>query len=461
MPSAAQSDASLRLPTHAEFVSQWFPRGANSATHLDIARSSRLATIVESTPSQFGVAKRTLELIRSYVGFDPSQVERVTSATITVGVPGTIIFFTLDESILLEDHFSSGQFPITPERHRFHNRQVYRLASAERTLGLYSAEGKHFVLGDWSAFKNTLLGNDGHLNELAKILDSVSAPIIICSNPRRASAHFSKDDPFGTVISLDFEDDNLAFQMQEEQPSPAMASTRLKQMEAEMPAAFAQAYGLETKKGVRYRSVADGRRVVFATHAPIAVASKLLSYLLGSPVTNDRQAQALASAEDAITLYKAADAAGVSTTALQSPESIIAALCVGLESKDGKRFALPFLTGVEQVRVAAQLQLESGQLVLSPELEVPSGPTLKEKAIRRLAQRIAVLTMSAAAADSPELKELKTPEEIVAAICSTGFNGGDGYASEIFKTGELTEDECERVSTYLEMHRGYLIYKPD
>ncbi|MFT5106474.1 MAG: hypothetical protein ACI9UA_002097 [Pseudoalteromonas tetraodonis] len=459
--SVVAQEAELRIPNHLEFISQWFPRAANSATHTKVARATRLATIVSNSPSQFRATKQTLALIREHVGIDPAQVEEYTSATITVGVPGTIVFFTLVEQLNLEDHFSTGKFPLTPEVHRFHNHRVYRLPAKGRPLGLYTAEGKHFVLGDWDAFKNTMRGNAGRLNELAKILAGHVAPLIICSNPRRAGKRFSKDDPFGTVISIDFEADKLAFLMREEHPTPAIASSRHAEIETAMPAAFIEAYGMETKKMVQYRSLADGRQVTFAVQSPIVVASRMLEYILGATEDTDARAEALATADQAIKKFEAARAAKASLGALQSPEAIVDALCVGIEA-GGVRFQLPFLTGVEQARVATQLRFGSGKLVLRPEAEdIVRGQSLEEREIRRQAQRIAALTMSAAAAESPGLRKLTTPEEIVAAICSTGFLGGGSYKTESFKVDRLSEEDRVRVAGYLARHHGYLVYKPE
>ena len=455
----AQSGGDSRIPSHIEFISQWFPKEANSAIHMDVERSTKLATRMDGSPTRFSVSLTSLDLIRNSVGFDSSQIEKFTRATITRGVPGTVLFFTLKERVPIEEHFATGQHPVAPKVDKFHSHKIYQLPLDGHTLGLYTAEGKHFILGDWEPFKTTLLGNDGDLNELAKILSHHSGAIIICSNPRRQARRAQRDAPFGTVISIDYDQDTLGLLMQEEHSTPDRASERHAVMEKELPKTFEKAYGLPTKKGVRYLANADGRHARFGVQAPIRHTEALLKHLLGAAVPADRHAKSIQHAETTIQLYQAAQSAGVLVKPLSTPEAVIAALCAGLEG-GGKRFQLPFLTGVEQEQIAERLLLESGTLALAPE---PGSvvPDADEVQIRRHARLIATLTMSAAAADSPELKKLKTTDEIVATLCSTGLTGGGVYRSEKFLGPELSPGDVERVSEFLTPSEGYLVYRSE
>lgn len=462
--SARAAEAELRIPSHLEFTSQWFPIDAAAATHCDVVRGAQLASRLSGSQSRFLANLRVLDLIRENVGFDHSQIERFTTATITVGTAGTVIFFTLNDVVLPEKHFATGQFPLTPQIHRFHNKQIYQLPSENRPLGLYSAEGKHFILGDWATFKTTLLGNDGELNEIAKILSAHAAPITICSNPRRAGNRIAKDAPFGTVIAVDFRADTLAFLLQEEHATPAAAARRLARFENEMPQAFETAYGLRTKNGVRYLSESDGRHVTFAMECSVRGSKRLLEHLLLETRPSDPRAFANATAARSIELFEAAKAAGAAAKSIaSSPDAIVAALCVGLETKTGRRFQLPFLTGVEQQSVAGRLVLEAGILRLAPEAQIvaAAGPITDDSKIRRHAQLIATLTMSAAAAKSPDLKKLSTAEAIVETLCTSGLRGGPGYPNEKFKGPELNPAERERVVELLVPNNGYLRYKAD
>jgi hypothetical protein len=448
-------------PTHLEFVSNWFPDDAASALHFEVAMVSDLASRMHGSAGRFSATLGILDLIRDHTGFDHSQVERITTATIVAGVPGTLVFFTLADRLALEEHFTSGQCPIDPQADLFNGLGIYKLSAGDRPLGLLSDGGKHFVLGDWEAFKSTLKGTGARRNELSKILALHSAPIIICSNPREQAGRHAEDAPFGSMVSIEFDQELIAFLMQEEQATPDMALERHAIIQEEMPALFDSKYGLSSKKGVRYKAFADGRHVIFGGTASIGDGKLLLESLLGPTVSADPDALASKIADQVVELFDSAHAAGVDCAKLTSEESIVAALCTGLEGKSGARFQLPFLTGVERRTVVGRLHFESGKLGLAP---VPIEPDVivpdeDEKQLRRQAQLIATLSSSAAAADSPQLKKLQTAQEIIEVICTTGLESGPGYAAKTFKGPELTETEARRVAEFLIPAHGYLVYR--
>lgn len=261
MSVAAEADRSST--THLEFVAAWFPTDASSALHADVPAIARLASQLHGAPSHFASALETLDLIRNHVGFDHSQIERMTTATITAGAQGKVTYFTLLEPVPLDGHIASRLIPLEPNPDLIGGKAVYTLNAGGRVLGLYSPAGKHFILGDWGVFKTVLNGNGGEINQISKILEIHSAPIILGTNPRRQRKRFAEDAPFGTVVSIDFQDETLAFLMQEEHPTPDHAEQRLAVVEEEMPVIFRDHYGLTTKMGVHFHSFADGRHVVF------------------------------------------------------------------------------------------------------------------------------------------------------------------------------------------------------
>ena len=425
----AEGDEPALSPSHLEFIAGWFPDNAAAAVHLEAAAVTELATRLMATPSRFASTLTVLDLIRDHVGIDYAEIERVTTATIVADVPGTVVFFTLSgDGIVLEEHLSSGHAPVRALPDRFHQHVIHKLNAGKRPMGLYSGEGKHFILGDWGAFKTTLAGRGDRRNELTKILTIHTAPIILCKNPRKQGQRYAKDDPFGTVVSIDFDKDQLAVLMQEEQPTPDMAVERHSVMQEEMPKLFESKYGLTTKKGVRFQSRADGRNVKFYGLAPLSESKCLLESLLGELKPSDAGELADTTADQALELYRAARAAGAECSGLSSEEAVVAALCAGLQGKAGARFKLPFLTAPERQRVAQRLLLESGELGLAPVVEEPAAlaPSADEQQIRRHARLIATLSSSAAAHDSPQLKKLETTEEIIAAICTTGLSSGPG-----------------------------------
>ena len=462
MPVKTVAAGNERVPGHLEFVSQWFPNQAAAATHAEVKRSLRLASRMAGSSCQFKKIRDDLRLIRDHVGFDQTLVERFTTATIKFEDQGTVIFFTLNETVPLDVFFTSGLNPIQPDLDRFQEHRVYRLASENHDLGLFSADGRNFILGDWAAFKLTLKGNDGKANRLPKLLSSQNAPVVICANPRPAGQRHRLDDPFGTVMSVDFLEDKLAFLMQEEQATPEQAQKRLKVMQDDLPGAFRRSYGLSADEGVKFLAKADGRHTTFAMQAGIAQSQKLLEMLFGPAEESDLHAEATRGALQCVELFGRAHRAGAPVGALSSCDAIVDALCVGIETRGGQSFQLPFLTLPERRRIGKRLRFSDGKLeVIAEAVADVSTPSLSEKDIRRRAQLISTKTMSAAAADSLELKELKTKEEIIAAICSEGLTSGPAYPREVFKVPDLAQRDRDRVAELLVVNDGYLIYRPN
>ena len=81
-PSVMGEEPALSIPSHLEFTAQWFPEGASAATHCEVARDGQLATELLGHKAHFARNLRFLDLIRNHTGFDHSQIERFTSATI-------------------------------------------------------------------------------------------------------------------------------------------------------------------------------------------------------------------------------------------------------------------------------------------------------------------------------------------------------------------------------------------
>ncbi|MGI9241242.1 MAG: hypothetical protein ACR2RV_10600 [Verrucomicrobiales bacterium] len=422
---------------------------------------SQLATEILGEPSHFQSTLQVLNLIRDHIGFDHSQIERYTSATAASGVPGSVMFFTLTTHLPLDQHFAQGRSPISPELDEFHGKPVYKLRVGEQTFGLFSPGGQHFLFGNWELFKLALRQNSHKTNEITKILERHSAPIILGSNPRRQVKRHTSETPFGSVIAIDFDQAELAFLMQEEHPTPDGAIARLAVIEQDMPKVFKEQYALTTKMGVRFQSFADGRHVVFGGTSALGHTKRLLETLLGPALPSDPRATAKSNAARVIELFEVAKSAGADCGSMKSAAEIVEALVVGIDHGAGEPTRLPFLTSIEQQQIAELLLFEDGEILIAPEPEEPLVVAMgaDEKELRRHARVIATLSSSAAAVDSPQLKELATVEEIVAAICSTGISSGPGYKMQTFKGPELSSAEVARVAEFLVPSHGYLVFQ--
>ena len=464
LSAAAQDEADEGLPpvpTHLEFVEGWFPRDADSALYAQVVQAHRLATRMNGDEAQFESILAPLELIKATAGFDPTRIDRFTMARISTGDSGTVIFFSLFEPNPLRKHFASGGSPIQPEVHQFLNLPVYKLDLGDQNYGLFSADGKHFILGDWGAFKKTLVGNNGRTNELVKILAKNSAPIVVCSNPRKSTVRHANDLVFGSVMSFEFQEELLAFMLEEEHATPASAEERLKVMRDDMPDAFADAYDLRDKVGTRFIAKADGRFATFALQAPIKDSRGLLEDLLGPAKPFDPYGDATLLASEVVKLYHAARSAQAITNPPVSIDKLLALLCEGVDCPQGKHFILPFTTAVERERIIERLELVGGEdlRVVEQEAESVNASKLSEKQVRRHARLLATLSMSAAAADSSDLKKLKSAKDIVAALSGEGLRGGTGYERELYKGPELSLADQARVTSFLAVEDGQLVYR--
>jgi len=462
--TSLKADARRPIPDHAEFVTEWFPESAASAIHLELNRSKVLATHAHGGLARFKLTQNMLDLIRSHTGIDPILVDQLTTANITTGRKGTIIFFTTSEKVPFGSLAQPGFAPAKPEIHKFKGKQIYHYPGGDRPLGVYSPDGYNFIIGDWTPFKTTLLGNRDGKNNLVDSLISQVSPIVICSAPRLAEKRWRKEDLFGTVTVIDFDETLLVLQMEEEHPTPADATVRQKAMETELPADFESAYGFQTKDRIRYVAKADGRNALFGMQGPIEKVEKLLDHMLGGTVAHNPRALAKKRADEAIKLVRSASADGVRFTGARSPDDYLTALARGMSAPNGKSFKLPYMTIVERSMVSEFLVSEAGSLTLVPESELPVEPEntgFDMKQLRRSAREVAALTMSAASADCEVLKRTDSTGKIIELLCSEGLSGSGVYAQEHFQGPALSEAEQIAIAELLVKSNGYLVYRPN
>ena len=462
---ACMADTAKAAPhaAHADFVTEWFPENASSAIHLDLARTKILATHAHGGLARFKLTSSMLSLIRTRAGIDPTLIDQLTAANITFESKGTVLFFTTTERVAFDLLSSEGFAKEAPAIHKFKDKMVYHY-KGDRPLGLYTPDGHNFIFGDWLSFKTSLLGKRSDKNDLADAVFSHASPIVLCSNPRRVGKRWSKDDLFGTVTAIDFDEAVLVLQMQEVHPTPADAEVRRKSMEADMPEAFEASYGFTTKDGVRYIAKADGRNAIFGMQGPVEKVKKLLDHLLAGTRTEDLRSFARDTATEAIKQVTAAKAAGAGFPGDHTPAEILEALVAGIGTPAGKTFRLPFLTVVERSMVSEFLVWNGGGLALAPESEQPKvaeSPKFDMKLLHRSARQISTLTMSAASAGCVELEKTDSPEKIIELLCGKGLSGSGIYEDEHFKGPEISEAERAAIAELLVKSEGYLVYRPN